>query len=62
MGAEKKKVADEPVRFSKEQLLGATVFADKIDVLEAVVKNGEKLAKEEAQTRIVEFMSGTCGR
>lgn len=54
----KKEAADKPVKFPKEQLLTAAIFANRKDALDVVIKDGEKITIEEAQTRLEKFMKG----
>ena len=55
----KKETPADAVRFSKERLLTAAVFANRKDALKVVVKDGEKLTVEEAQDRLETFMKGS---
>lgn len=45
--------------YTKESLMKAKAFTGKADVLGAVVKDGECLTVEEAQSKIEKFMKGT---
>lgn len=53
---EQKEVAAD--KFTKESLLTATIFKNRKDALAVVIKDGEELTVEEAQTRLEKFMKG----
>ena len=54
----KKETAAEPVKFSKERLLKAAIFENRKDALGVVIRDGEQVTIEEAQTRLDGFMKG----
>ena len=56
--AVKKETETESIKFPKEVLLKAAIFANRKDALGVVVKDGESLTIEEAQARLDEFMKG----
>ena len=53
-----KKEVESVIKFSKEQLMMAAVFANRRDVLGVVVGDGEEITVSEAKTRIEKFMKG----
>ena len=56
--AVKKETSVEPVKFSKEKLLGSVMFLNRKDALGVVIQNGEEVTLEEAQKRLDKFMKG----
>lgn len=56
MATKKETVAE--VKFTKEQLLSAAIFANRKDALGVVIKDGESLTVADAQTRLDKFMKG----
>jgi len=44
-----------PVTYSREELQRAAVFADRRDLLAALIQEDEKLTLEQARTRIDDF-------
>lgn len=54
--AVKKETPDEAVKFPKEKILRAAVFADRRDALGVVIQDGEEITIEEAQARLDKFM------
>ena len=56
MAKEKKEVKD--IKFTKEELLKATIFNNRKDVLCVVVKDNETVSVKEATERIKNFMEG----
>lgn len=57
MSAKKTEQKQEP-KFSKSQILKARIFADKVDVLNAILSDSDTLTITEVSTRIDDFMKG----
>lgn len=55
--ATKKEVVETP-KHKKEVLLSAKVFANRRDILNALINENEELSIEEAQIRINNYMKG----
>jgi len=54
----KKETAVGAMKFSKEQLLAAAIFANRKDALGAVIQDGEELTIDEAKARLEGLMKG----
>lgn len=51
-------VPEKAAKFSKEQLLGASRYAKRHDLLSALLENGKTYSFEEVDARIAKFMKG----
>lgn len=56
--ATKKKISDDVIRFSKEQLLASQRFANSRDLITALLDDGAKYTIEEAEKKIRNFLKG----
>lgn len=56
--ATKKENTDVLVKFSKERLMNAAVFANRKDALGVIIRDDEEITIEEAQERLDKFMKG----
>ncbi len=56
--ATKKETKTVKLKFSKEDLLNSKVFADRKDILNVVLKDGEGVTIDEATKKIDAFMKG----
>ncbi len=45
-------------KFAKNQILKAQIFADKVDMLNAILDDNDTLTVDEVQAKIDEFMKG----
>lgn len=56
---EKEKTEKQSAKFLKEQILSSKQYAERKDLLEAILEDGKEYSNKEIEQKIQQFMKGT---